>query len=112
MLGVCDADGIETLLRKRASPFHHVQLLSAIAFAEEHPLAGCFCAGTGKDSSADGFPADRVCGDAGARTPADQRAAKRNSFHGTAKIEAVRVTEIASARQANFHGSSAAAVPG
>ena len=81
---LCGVGETATLLREGRSTFHHVQLLPAVAVAQEREGARCVCAGTGEASRRTGISTAWVRGDAGARTFAGERAAKRNTFDGVA----------------------------
>lgn len=82
--GVGDAGGTATLLRERRATFHHLQLLPAVAVAQAREGERCVCTGTGEASRRTGISTGGVRGDAGARTFAGERAAKRNTFDGAA----------------------------
>jgi len=110
-LGVCDADRTEAVLRKRASAFHHLQLLPAIASIENQPRARCICTGISEAPRADGFSLDRLCSNARACALADQRTEARYSVHGVAENKAAGIAKIAQANQGRSSGADTFAVP-
>jgi hypothetical protein len=110
--GVGDADGTATLLRERRSAFRHLQLLPAVAVAEEREGARCVCARTGEAPRRTGISARRVRGDAGACTPAGERARERNTFDVAAEVETASVLETAEAGEKRATESDAFAVRG
>ena len=53
-LGVCDASGIEAMLRRRTSAFYYVQLLPAATAIEVEDRARDFCGRVGEGARRDG----------------------------------------------------------
>ena len=84
------AEGVKTLLRACGSAFSDVQLLSAVAAVGNSTGAKCVRRATAEDSGALPISAGRVCGDAGACAPIDQRASGRYAVRGAESIEAAR----------------------
>ena len=107
--GVGDAEGIATLLRARASPFHYLQLLPAIAAAEERAGTRRLRRRTCESSRGNGFSTGRICGDAGACASIDERAATRDTFDGVAETQAARGAKDAQAEE-ECAGANAVAV--
>src|SRR5579863_1110358 len=110
--GTCDAVWTEALLWQGRSALYYVQLLSAIAAAEDGAGAGHLCERVGAGARGDGVSSPGLCGDAGACASSNERAQAGNALERAAKTEATSVAETAEARKACVRGADAVAVCG
>ncbi len=111
-LGVCDAERTEAHLRPWSSAFSHVQLLSAVAAAEDGARAAVVRAGTWAGLRGVRISAGGICGDARACAFADQRAEERHALDGVADVEAARVAEDAEEEPEGLSETTAVGVCG
>ena len=82
---------IETRVRSAPSPFHHLQLLPALASVRFSSLKESLRKDFGRGARPLRIFAGRICGHAGAYSSAHQRTRQRNPFHRDASLEAARL---------------------